>query len=103
MTFHISHVDEVVEPIDVFDAPGEEDSTERLRAQKSGLEDDIGEVERLIDELKWFVSAAWDRISEIDDALDEREAAENESEAVQAAEGSESEAVQPEAVQGAGA
>jgi hypothetical protein len=77
MTVHISDVEDVVEPL----SPdfGWDDTTEDLQNLKADLEDDLETVGDLVGGLLDFIYGAQDRVREIEDVLDERGAAEDES------------------------
>jgi hypothetical protein len=92
MALYISRAQDVVDPLDLdFDR---DDITESLQTLKDELKDDIEVVEFLIEELHEWVAEAEERVSEIKDVLDEREAADDVVESAQATEGDESKSVQ---------
>jgi hypothetical protein len=74
MATYVSGVDAVVDSVELF--LDTDDSTENLREQKEALEDDALEIGPLISELQDWLGEAEDRISEIDDELEARKAAE---------------------------
>jgi hypothetical protein len=93
MPVYISDVTEVVEPID--DSFDEDDTTEKLQSLRSNLADEIEEIEQLTDALFGWLTEAANRVSEIDDVLDKRDA--DKRDAAKDDDEDESEANQPEA------
>jgi hypothetical protein len=79
MSTYVNSADAIVDSIELF--LDTDDSTESLQEQKEQLEEDVLEVGSLICELQDWHREAEGRISEIDDELEARKAAEAEKEA----------------------
>jgi hypothetical protein len=74
MSTYVNSVDAIVDSVDLY--LDTDDSSESLKEQRDGLEDDVLEVGSLISELQDWHSEAENRIAEIDDELEARKEAE---------------------------
>jgi hypothetical protein len=79
MTVYVSEVEDVVDLLSNSDFD-KDDTTKDLQCTQLALESDISAVAELIDRLNDWYFEAQDRVREIQAELDEREAAEGESE-----------------------
>jgi hypothetical protein len=93
MAVYVSHLDDVVDPIEDLDEDG---TTESLRTLMEELEGNVVELDALIGEFREYVSEAESRIREIGEILEARK--NDESESATDAEDEPEEPVQAEAV-----